>query len=78
MHTCLYAGHPLKQDSFERAQALGFEGGADRTERNGTETERFFTPTVFTTPVFEQVLHNRLLHQNNGIMRTLFSTLILR
>ena len=33
MHTCLYAGSPLKQDSFERAQALGLEGKTGGTER---------------------------------------------
>ena len=58
MHTRLYAGSPLIQDSFERAQALGLEGGTDGTERaewdaifsarsftsktDGMETERFF------------------------------------
>ena len=39
MHTRLYAGTPLKQDSFERAQALGLEGkmgGTDGTGWNGT------------------------------------------
>ena len=67
MHTRLYAGSPLKQDSFERAQALGLEGktgkmgGTERAKqhasfsarslpvkRNGTEMERFLTPTVCT------------------------------
>ena len=64
MHTRLYAGSPLKQDSFERAQALGLEGKTGGTERakqhasfsvrslpvkrNGTEMERFLTPTVCT------------------------------
>ena len=59
MHTRLYAGSPLKQDSFEPVQVLGLEGNtggtdgteraerhaiftASKTERNGTETERFF------------------------------------
>ena len=35
MHTRLYAGSPLKQDSFERAQALGLEGKTGKT--GGTE-----------------------------------------
>ena len=39
MHTRLYAGSPLKQDSFERAQALGLEcktgkmGGTEWAQR---------------------------------------------
>ena len=35
MHTRLYAGSPLKQDSFQRAQALGLEGKTGKT--GGTE-----------------------------------------
>ena len=33
MHTRLYAGSLLKQDSFERAQALGLEGKMGKTGR---------------------------------------------
>ena len=35
MRTRLYAGSPLKQDSFEREQALGLEGKTGKT--GGTE-----------------------------------------
>ena len=59
MHTRLYAGSPLKQDSFEHAQALGLEGKTGGTERakrhaifsarslpeNGTEQNRTGTET---------------------------------
>ena len=64
MCTRLYAGSPLKQDSFERAQALELEGKTGGTERakrhaifsarslpvkrNGTERER--KRSIFLTP----------------------------
>ena len=62
MHTRLYAGSPLKQDTFERAQALGLEGktgktgGTERAKRHAIFSARslpvkrngafFLTPTV--------------------------------
>ena len=51
MHTRLCAGSPLKQDSFERAQALGLEGktgGTDGTERakRAERARHFFCPFI--------------------------------
>ena len=50
MHTRLYAGSPLKQDSFERAQALGLEGKTGKTD--GTErTKRHAILSARSLPV---------------------------
>ena len=42
VHTRLYAGSPLKQDSIERVQALGLEGKTGRMEWNGQNGTPFF------------------------------------
>ena len=64
MRTCLYAGSPLKQDSFERVQALGLEGKTGKT--GGTErAKRAKRHAIFSARSLP-VKRNRTERNGNG------------